>query len=210
MKYLSIARRSFSAVALFAVATLSPLTSSAQSKVEELFIEGTKTDTTLTIDVQMGPSCRQTLKVQEGAMNILQREDEAPIRFIVQRATPASSDFQLLPIELTERMYKGRKVPMLKVLPAATWGATTTASLQSKGVSAMNITAVQPRVKRATTSLTPVAALTTVCPEEPCLTPPKPMRCCYYVSCEGKRFKFCSSSDDDNTCGGDGCGECCL
>lgn len=136
--------RTFGALAALVAATAAPLSGNAQPKGDELFVEGVKTNTMLTVDIQMANNARYTLKVQEGAMNFLQREEETPLRFIIQRASPDSSDFQLIPVELAERMVNGRSVPFLKMLPAAPWGAANEA-LQRRGVAAMKITSVQTR-----------------------------------------------------------------
>ena len=155
-------------------------------------------DRMLEIALDAGLPTAKRFLVQDGVMNSLtswnDEGDKKQFVFIA-KWRPASESAVIFPVNPTEVVREGRKVPMLRV-GAAIDEATAAESLNRVGVQSVRISLAAGLLPESNKHLSQDEALDLR------------RRCCSYRPCPPDVYGlFCTYGPG---CGGDGCGECCV
>lgn len=152
----------------------------------------------LEIEFDAGLPTAKRFLVQDGVMNSLTswNDEGSKKQFVfIAKWRPASERAVIFPVNPTETVRGGRKVPMLRV-GAAIDEATAAESLNRVGLQSVRIGLAAGHVPESNKLLSQDEALDLR------------RRCCSYRPCPPDVYGlFCTYGPG---CGGDGCGECCV
>lgn len=201
-----LVRRILLAVGLASIAgapafaqTGSGLASSAPAAVEaQQFIELERTPNMVELTAHfVNCPAPHRLKVQDGVMNVLRAEGQAPIRFVVKMHSP--SDIRYYPVSaVAADAASGRPQGLRVGRGVSIVNSVAVDDLARAGVKTIAYTGTYPMAQQVQAQTLPGASP----------TPLGPMVCCVFNGCGGQVWRFCTGGSMG--CGYDDCGGCCI